>query len=98
MAQFTVHPEALHAFAKRVDGYGDELDQLAASVREARVGRDAFGHIPMVGSRIYEAYDQHVDQAETATKQAGEAVHATAQNADKTATHYESAEQHNGGH
>ena len=98
MAQFTVHPEALHAFADRADGYGDSLDTLATQVADARVGRDAFGHIPFVGSKIYDAYDEHVDQAEAGVEGRGGRPSTPSRRTPRRRPQgYEQAEQHNGG-
>lgn len=92
MTGFTVDADALVAFAERCDGYATQMDTLVQRLHDARVGRDAFGHIPSVGSRIHTAYDQHVDHATQATTDAASALHAVSTNAALTAAHYLKAE------
>lgn len=89
MTGFHVEPEALTAFAKRCEGYGQQMDALSKQLHEARVGRDAFGHIPEVGSRIYTAYDKHVDQCTESAGEAASGIHSIAANIALTATSYE---------
>lgn len=93
MAQFSVDPDALAHYAKRFEGYGSELDELLTTLSEARVGRDAFGHIPTVGSRIYSAYDDHVDKCTLATSSAASVAHSVAANLAGTAVQYLHAEE-----
>lgn len=92
MTGFHVEPEALTAFATRCEGYGEQMDALSKQLQEARVGRDAFGHIPSVGSRIYDAYDRHVDQCVEAAGSAASAIHGIAANTALTASTYEHGE------
>ena len=89
MTGFHVEPDALTAFAERCEGYGQQMDELSTQLQQARVGRDAFGHIPEVGSRIYTAYDQHVDQCTEAAASAASGIHSIAANVAITATGYE---------
>ena len=92
MTGYRVQPEALTAFAQRCENYGDSMDALSKSLIEAQVGRDAFGHIPEVGSKIYDAYDKHVEQCKQAAAAAASSIHSVGANVAITSAHYEHAE------
>jgi uncharacterized protein YukE len=88
LSKFTTDPDALVDFATRCEGYGHNMDTLVTKLQEAQVGRDAFGHIPWVGSRIYDAYDKHVAQCTQTTTAAASAVHSVSANTAITAANY----------
>jgi hypothetical protein len=58
---FTVDPDALEAFSRSALKHAETIGVLLAQLDGAKIGRDSFGHIPWVGSAIYDAYDEHVD-------------------------------------
>lgn len=94
MGGFTLDTDALVDFAKQCERHGGEMERLAQGLQQAHIGRDSFGHIPSVGSKIYQAYDEHVEQCEQAAVSAGSAVHSIAANVALTAATYLQAEQH----
>ncbi len=94
MAGFTVDPDALTTFAQGCDDLGDSVGTLLKQLAAARVGRDSFGHIPSVGSRIYTAYDSHVEHCTDGLTEAEDALHSTAAKAALTALQYVHADTH----
>lgn len=95
MTGFIVQIDALLDFAKKCEALGDQMDTLSKSLNDATVGRDAFGHIPMVGSRIYDAYDQHVDQCKETAASSASMIHSIGANVAITAGQYQQIEEEN---
>lgn len=75
---FTVAPEVLERFAGTSDDRATDLTDLRTTMDEIRVGQDAFGHIPFLGSQIYDAYDEHVAACEELVTEAAGAMSAVA--------------------
>lgn len=59
MTDLYVEPEALGAFAKTSDHRRSDFDAAHGEAERIKVGRDSFGKIPGIGSRVYHAYDEH---------------------------------------
>jgi hypothetical protein len=57
---FHVEPPALDRFAGTSAGREQDLAGLRGRMRNAEVPRDAFGYVPGIGGRVYEAYDEFV--------------------------------------
>ena len=60
---FEVHESALEQFAKTSDSRCRQLEQYLEQANQLAVSPDAFGHIPFIGSRVYQAYSEHVTQS-----------------------------------
>jgi uncharacterized protein YukE len=58
---FEVNTDALRGYGMFADGRAEALRSRLQDLDQAQIGRDAFGHIPGIGARIYDAYDQHID-------------------------------------
>jgi hypothetical protein len=69
-----VDAAALEAFAKSSDRRRGEFDRVKSKTDETRVDRESFGKIPGIGSRVYEAYDEHVRACEDGIASAAEAM------------------------
>jgi hypothetical protein len=78
MPGFTVDPPVLEAFAATSDGRADTLSAVRESMSDIRVSSDGFGHIPFLGSQVYDAYDEHVDACEDAVTAAAGGMSAVA--------------------
>lgn len=78
MTGFSVEPERLETFARTSDARKTDFAELRGEMHQIRVGRDSFGHIPFIGSKIYEAYDEHVAACEEAVTSAMGAMSAVA--------------------
>lgn len=74
MTGFAADPPRLRAFARSTDSRAAAMQKLRATMDDIRVGRDAFGHIPMLGSSVYDAYDEHVTACEDAVSAAADAL------------------------
>jgi hypothetical protein len=57
----------LERFAGRSSDRERDFTALRAQLDAVHLDRGAFGHIPGIGDRIYHAYQQLVDDCETAT-------------------------------
>jgi hypothetical protein len=55
---FMVDPPALETFADTSVSRGQAFDGLRDQVRGMELPRDAFGYVPGVGGRVYDAYDE----------------------------------------
>jgi hypothetical protein len=55
---FMVDPPALENFADTSVRRGQAFDALRDQMRAMELPRDAFGYIPGVGGRVYDAYDE----------------------------------------
>jgi hypothetical protein len=75
---FKVEPPVLEAFAGTSDDRRAAYETLRRQMTDIRVNRDAFGHIPFLGSSIYDAYDEHVEACEEAVTSAATAMAAVA--------------------
>lgn len=75
---FTVEPAVLERFAGTSDDRATDLNNLRSEMDDIRVGRDAFGHIPFLGSHVYDAYDEHVAACEELVTEAAGAMSAVA--------------------
>jgi hypothetical protein len=71
---FRVEPEGLEGFARTSLARQQAFGEVQATLAEAQIGRDSFGHIPMVGSRIYTAYDEHVEACTAGVASAAEGM------------------------
>ncbi|MDT0202223.1 hypothetical protein [Nocardioides sp. AE5] len=89
------NPEALTAFADRAEELSESLDGHISRVEGARVGREAFGRMPFIGSRIHTAYDEHVDGTEEGMEQARDALLGASGAAGTSAAEWLIAEQEN---
>jgi hypothetical protein len=74
MVAFHVEPPALERFAaSSVDRQGDLAD-LRGRMQEVHVPRDSFGHIPGIGGRVYDAYDEFVSGCADSVASAAETM------------------------
>ncbi len=55
---FLVDPPALETFAASSVNRGQAFDGLRDQMRGMELARNAFGYIPGIGGRIYDAYDE----------------------------------------
>lgn len=78
MSGFTVEPEVLETFAGTSDGRAADLSRIRQTMGDIRVSPDGFGHIPFLGSHIYDVYDEHVSSCEEAVTEAAGAMSAVA--------------------
>lgn len=78
MPGFTVDPQVLETFAGTADGRAAGLRRIRETMDDISVGPDAFGHIPFLGSYIYDAYHDHVAACEEAVTEAAGAMSAVA--------------------
>lgn len=75
---FKVDPPVLESFAGTSDDRRAAYEALRQKMTDIRVNRDAFGHIPFLGSSIYDSYDEHVEACEEAVTSAATAMAAVA--------------------
>jgi hypothetical protein len=78
VAGFTVDPPQLETFAGTSDGRADDLSSIRESMSDIRVSSDGFGHIPFLGSEVYDAYNDHVSACEDAVTAASGGMSAVA--------------------
>lgn len=78
MDGFRVDPPVLTSFATTSEGRADAFTELRGTMADIRVSEDGFGHIPFLGSEIYDAYDEHVTACEEAVTAAAGAMSAVA--------------------
>lgn len=78
MPGFTVEPEVLETFAGTSDDRASDLSRIRQTMADIRVSPDGFGHIPFLGSHIYDVYDEHVSACEDAVTEAVGAMSAIA--------------------
>lgn len=90
-----VETDALETYAKTSDNRRHAFDQLRAQVDQAHVSSDSFGRIPGIGERVYQAYDQHVQQCADGITSAAEAMAAIASAMRDTVNTYRTAESTN---
>src|SRR4051794_9502 len=62
-----VDAPSLERFAVGSSDREQELTSLRGQMDAVHLGRDAFGHIPGIGAKIYGAYQEFVDGCESAT-------------------------------
>jgi hypothetical protein len=74
MTEMQVHSGALETFARSSDNRRRDFDDVKTKAAQVRVGRESFGKIPGIGSRVYEAYDEHVRACEDGIASAAEAM------------------------
>jgi hypothetical protein len=79
---------AMQRFAQGSVGREDEFNQLRLRMDDVRVPREAFGYIPGIGSRVYEAYDEFVDGCAAAIWAAGDVMAAIGEAVQDTAVAY----------
>jgi hypothetical protein len=89
-----VHESALEQFARTSDARSQQLAQYVQEARQLAVSPDAFGHIPFIGARIYQAYSQHVTQAEDGLSSAAGVMALTSLVIRAAVTTYQKAEDH----
>jgi len=89
-----VHESALEQFAKTSDARSQQLAQYVQQARQLAVSPDAFGHIPFIGARIYQAYSEHVTQAEDGLSAAAGVMATTSLVISAAVTMYQKAEDH----
>jgi hypothetical protein len=68
---FEVQETALEQFARTSDSRSQELQQYTEAADGLAVGPDAFGHIPFIGPRICQAYQEHVSESVNGLATAG---------------------------
>jgi hypothetical protein len=90
---FRVEPARLHEFAARSRRRQDAFGKLHTELAAAALDRDAFGHLPMVGGRIYEAYDEHLATCLGGLESARNRMSATATLLDGLGDDYEGRDQ-----
>jgi hypothetical protein len=69
-----VEPPALERFAGTSIDRQQDLGDLHGRMEAVHLPRDAFGHIPGIGSRVYEAYDEFVNGCADSLSSAGESM------------------------
>ncbi len=59
---FRVEPDELDRFAVTSDHRGTELGHIADGLLSAEVPDGAFGRIPVISSRVHDAYREHIQR------------------------------------
>jgi hypothetical protein len=90
-----VETTALEAYAKTSDDRRHSFDRLRTQVDQAHVSSDSFGLIPGIGPRIYQAYNDHVQQCADGVSSAAEAMAAIASAMRATVSTYRKSENAN---
>ena len=60
MADFKVDPPALEQFAGTSMNRQHDFDNLHSTIQGISVPRDAFGYVPGIGGRVFDAYQEFV--------------------------------------
>jgi hypothetical protein len=60
MADFKVDPPALEQFAGTSMNRQHDFDTLHSKIQGISVPRDAFGYVPGIGGRVFDAYQEFV--------------------------------------
>lgn len=71
---FKVIKSALETFAGSSEQRAQEFGQCLAEARQLKLSPDAFGRLPMVSSRVYQAYNSYVSACEKGIGQAATAM------------------------
>jgi hypothetical protein len=91
---FEVDPPALEAFAGTSDRRSEEFGRIASSFGSVQVPAGAFGRIPVISSRVHNAYLEHTQRCQDGAKSAEEAMHAIAEGMRAMATNYRETDGH----
>lgn len=92
--EFEVDPPALERFAGRSADRERQFTSLRSEMDAVHLDRDAFGHIPGIGDRIYSAYQEFVDGCESATTEMASSMGWIALGVRGTAQAYEGSDHH----
>jgi hypothetical protein len=87
-----VEPEALGIFARTSDHRRTDFDQARRRAEQIEIGRDSFGRIPGIGSRVYNAYKEHLHGCMEGIASAAEAMAAVAAGVRSVMLNYTGAE------
>jgi hypothetical protein len=60
VSDFKVEPPALEQFAGTSMNRRHDFDDLRNRIQGVEVPRDAFGYVPGIGGRVYDAYEEFV--------------------------------------
>ncbi|NJC85775.1 hypothetical protein [Planosporangium mesophilum] len=74
MSEFYIEPHAVEGFAASTMSRQQEYGNLRSRMDGVHVPRDAFGYVPGIGGRIYEAYDEFVTGCADSISSASEAL------------------------
>lgn len=74
MDKFQVEPAALETFASTSMSRNHAFDQLRTQMTAVELPRDAFGHIPGIGGRIHDAYEDFTHQTTDSLSSAAESM------------------------
>src|SRR5919205_1181680 len=74
MDQFHVEPQYLEQFASTSMHRNQAFDTLRSQMTSVQVSRDAFGHIPGIGGRVYNAYEDFTHQTTDSLASAAESM------------------------
>jgi hypothetical protein len=91
---FDVHESALGQFAKTSDARSEQLQEYIKEAAQLAVSPDAFGHIPFIGPRIYQAYKNHVTETTDGLSAAAQVMEFTSLALLAAVTEYQHAEDH----
>jgi len=72
--QFQVEPTALETFASTAMSRNHAFDQLRTQMTGLELPRDAFGYIPGIGGRVYNAYEDFTHQTTDSLASAAESM------------------------
>lgn len=88
-----IEPDVLEDFARSSDRRCGQYGQVRQQITQVRVGRESFGKIPWISSKVYNAYDEHVSGCEDGLNSAYAAMSAIAGGVRKVISSYEKSEE-----
>lgn len=71
---FTVVPSALDSYASAMDQRSQQLRSLVSTLTSMQVSQDAFGMIPGISDRAYQAYDQVASTSLTGLRKTADTI------------------------
>lgn len=74
MADFKVDPPALEQFAGTSMNRQHDFDTLHSKIQGISVPRDAFGYVPGIGGRVFDAYQEFVQGCTDSIASAAESM------------------------
>jgi 2-keto-3-deoxy-6-phosphogluconate aldolase len=92
MTDLYVEGQALGVFAKTSDHRRTDFDHAHTKANQIKVGRDSFGRIPGIGSKVHNAYNEHQQACSEGIGSAAEAMAAIAAGVRAVMLNYAGAE------
>jgi 2-keto-3-deoxy-6-phosphogluconate aldolase len=92
MTDLYFETHALGAFAKTSEHRKTDFDQALTRANQIKVGAGSFGHIPGIGPRVHNAYNDHQQSCTEGIGSAAEAMSAIAAGVREVMLNYTGAE------